>query len=170
MKPTKKTAEQLIQDAKGYSKEEFGTKPGENFWSLGQVYRHIALVTHQCLANIDLCTAQQGKNKKTALGPALFSWMGSFPPVKIRVKKIQEGVEHLYTPAETSIEEAIQLLQASIEQMELYLPMAEAAPQHQRIKHWAGGWFTARQWYQSAEMHIRHHLRQKKRIDAFLGR
>jgi len=39
-----------------------------------------------------------------------------------------------------------------------------SAPKDARRKHWAGGWFSARQWYQSVEMHMRHHMRQMKRI------
>jgi hypothetical protein len=37
-----------------------------------------------------------------------------------------------------------------------------------KTKHPGLGYFSAEEWLQFAGMHFRHHLRQKKRIDAFL--
>ena len=37
-----------------------------------------------------------------------------------------------------------------------------------KSKHPGLGFFSAGQWFQFADMHFRHHLRQKKRIDDFL--
>ena len=37
-----------------------------------------------------------------------------------------------------------------------------------KTKHSGLGYFTASEWMQFAEMHFRHHLRQKKRLDDFL--
>ena len=37
-----------------------------------------------------------------------------------------------------------------------------------KTKHPGLGYFSAEEWLQFAEMHFRHHLRQKKRIDEFL--
>ncbi len=164
----KKTAEYLMNEADKYTENEFLTSLGEGQWSLGQMYHHIALVTDKCLTNIDGCGQGLGKQKAFALGPAIFSTMGSFPPIKMHIKKIPDSVSHLYHPEPKDIHQAITDLQQSIEKMKQYIPIVSAIEKNQRIEHWAGGWFTAAQWYQSAEMHIRHHLRQKKRIDAYL--
>ena len=37
-----------------------------------------------------------------------------------------------------------------------------------KTKHFGLGYFTAGEWLQFIEMHFRHHLRQKKRLDEFL--
>jgi hypothetical protein len=37
-----------------------------------------------------------------------------------------------------------------------------------KTKHPGLGYFSAKEWLQFANMHFRHHLRQKKRIDVFL--
>jgi hypothetical protein len=39
-----------------------------------------------------------------------------------------------------------------------------------KTKHPGLGYFSAHEWLQFADMHFRHHLRQKKRIDDFLER
>jgi len=38
-----------------------------------------------------------------------------------------------------------------------------------KVKHFALGYFTAYEWLQFTEMHFRHHLRQKRRLDDFLN-
>ncbi len=164
----KSTAEQLINQAANYTEAEFSLAPAEEQWSMSEMYRHIVLVTEKCLDNVDSCREGNGKRQKFAFGPALFSLMGSFPPIKLRIKKVTESVKHIYNPEAITISEAVAELQASINKMEQYQAVVKNTDKHLRIEHWAGGWFTAAQWYQSAEMHIRHHLRQKKRIDAFL--
>lgn len=165
----KAVAQMLIAEAKNYNEELFETQPAPGQWSLGQMYWHIASVTDVCLANIEVCKAGKGETKLLAVGPAIFSLMGSFPPIKLHIKNVPDVVAHLYNPKKTTISDAIIALQKSIEKMEQYLPIVLSTDKKQRVKHWAGGWFTAAQWYQSAEMHIRHHLRQKKRIDLFLA-
>jgi len=39
---------------------------------------------------------------------------------------------------------------------------------HGKSKHPGLGFFSASEWFQFAEMHLRHHLKQKERIDRFL--
>lgn len=161
------TANFFIKEARKYG-DDFLKKPNDEAWSLAQMYSHIALVTDKCLDNIDLCKNGEGKQQKFALGPAIFSLMGSFPPFKMHIHKIPNEVAAIYNPQAISIDDAITSLENSIKRMKQYIPIVNAIPKNQRAKHWAGGWFTALQWYQSAEMHIRHHLRQKKRIDVYI--
>jgi len=163
------TARLFISDAKKYTAEQFTKSPAEGQWSMAQIYHHIILVTDQCLANATLCIHGKGKKKSIAIGPAIFELMGSFPPVKLKIKKFPNAVKHLYFPENISIDAAISGLEKSIRKMEQALQLISQAGTSMRVKHWAGGWFNARQWYHSAEMHIRHHLRQKKRLDRFLA-
>lgn len=151
-----------------YDETLFQIRPSDNEWSLAQVYEHIVKVTDKCIDNALLCCEGKGEKGHSGMGPALFSWMGAFPPVKLKIKKIPTGMEHIYNPMNIDKAEAETGLRAGLERMLLVLPEIEKASKDQRIKHWAGGWFNAAQWYQSAEMHIKHHFRQKKRLDQFI--
>jgi|GEM_PF-4726455 hypothetical protein len=133
-------------------------------WSTAQVIDHIAKTTSQCLQNAGLCCNGKGEKGHSGFGPAIFSLMGSFPPVRIKVKTPPKGVEHIYTPLPISQQEAKNALQQAMRQMEDILQLVQQADTSYRIAHWAGGWFNAQQWYHSAEMHIKHHFRQLKRI------
>jgi hypothetical protein len=42
------------------------------------------------------------------------------------------------------------------------------SPFHGKTKHPGLGFFNANEWLQFAEMHLRHHLKQKERIEEFL--
>eukprot|EP01035_Chromulina_nebulosa_P038386 gene38386-51852_t len=67
-KSYKSTAEQLINQAANYTEAEFSLAPAEGQWSMSEI-------------------EENGKRQKFAFGPALFSLMGSFPPIKLRIKK-----------------------------------------------------------------------------------
>ena len=151
-----------------YNDIEFQLKPSEDDWSLSQVYDHIIQVTFKCLDNALLCSEEKGEKGHSGFGPALFSWMGAFPPLKLKVKKIPQGMEHIYNPKQIERSTAIEGLNKALKKMQEALPAIEKASKDQRIKHWAGGWFNASQWYHSAEMHIKHHFRQKKRLEQFI--
>jgi hypothetical protein len=158
-------------DALGnYSDAAFASKPSQEAWSIGQVYAHLASVTEKCLQNALLCANNQGETGHSGFGPAIFSWMGSFPPVKMRIKKIPPGMEAVYAPPQIGKEEALKRLMDALQQMKTSSAAVQKADRKHRVQHWAGGWFNAHQWFHSAEMHLKHHFRQKKRIDQFLGK
>ena len=48
------------------------------------------------------------------------------------------------------------------------MELARSAPKSRRFKH-AAARLNAAQWYQIAEMHLRHHLRQLTRAERALG-
>ena len=136
--------------------------PGE--WNAAQIIDHASAVQAKCLANCEACIRGEGEIKRMAIGPALFSMLGSFPPIRIRVREIPPGLEELYQPGTLSREEAtlaLDTMQSEMHRVAKLLPAASRT----RLRHWAGGWFNAEQWFQSAEMHLRHHLRQLKRLE-----
>lgn len=153
-----------------YSEEEFNMKPSDNDWSLAEVYDHINQVSNECLTRAMACAKNKGQNGHSGFGPAIFSLMGSFPPVKLKIKKIPVGLEKIYAPQKINKTEAEKQLNEIKLKMKYSIQQIKFAGNDNRIEHWAGGWFNAKQWYQNAEMHIRHHLRQKKRIDKFISK
>ena len=76
----------------------------------------------------------------------------------------------MYSPAQVNKAEAEKLLLDALERMKSSIAAVQKADRNQRIAHWAGGWFNAQQWFHSCEMHLKHHFRQKKRIDKSLGK
>jgi hypothetical protein len=159
---------QWIAAIENYSDKEFETQPSNEAWSIGQVYDHLANVTDKCVTNALRCAEKKGETGHSGFGPAIFSWMGSFPPVKMKIKKIPSGLENIYSPRQLRKDEARKKLEAALVQMKTSASAVSNAAKDQRVAHWAGGWFNAMQWYHSAEMHLKHHFRQKKRIDKSL--
>lgn len=158
-----------LQEVRGFTAETFvRSAPGE--WSAAQVADHICKTTHKCLDMAEQCCEGQGEKGHSGFGPALFSLMGAFPPVKLRIKNPPEAVAAIYTPEQITPEAAAEkLLEAELRMRTVLLKIKKADPAF-RAKHWAGGWFNAAQWYQNAEMHIKHHFRQLKRIKKQLAK
>ncbi len=133
-------------------------------WSASQVVDHIFKTSIKCVSNALLCFEAKGENGHSGFGPAIFSMMGAFPPIRIKMKNPPESVTEIYFPKKQNQSQSIVNLNNALHTMELALPRVEAANPSIRIAHWAGGWFNANQWYHCAEMHINHHFRQLKRI------
>jgi hypothetical protein len=155
--------EQWLSEVKNFKPEDFA-KPHKSGWSAAQVVDHICKTTHKCLAFAELCVQGNGEKGHAAFGPALFSLMGAFPPVKIRVKNPPKGVEDIYSPESINMEQAYESLYKALSAMQGILDKIRTSNPGMRAEHWAGGWFNALQWYHCAEMHIKHHFRQLKRI------
>ncbi|RYD59030.1 MAG: DinB family protein [Sphingobacteriales bacterium] len=153
-----------------YDAQSFIRKPADDEWSIAQVYDHLAAVTDKCVANVLACINGKGETGHSGIGPAIFSMVGSFPPVKLKIKKIPAGMDKVYNPQQIDNATARKQLEAALKQMRNVLPEVSMAKKDQRVAHWAGGWFNAKQWYHSAEMHMKHHFMQKKRIDKLLSK
>ncbi|KIL42317.1 hypothetical protein SD70_02085 [Gordoniibacillus kamchatkensis] len=177
-----------------YDLEQLTRKPGEEEWSLGQMYMHLIRSSlFMQLANVDACRKEgldsgapvsgvPGTREaavaassapgataataagKTEQGAALFA-MGSFPPEPVRVPPSPQ-----YTPPqpESKDELAQGLRQVLARMRELEPALAHIPPERTRPHPRLGG-LNAVEWFLLVEMHYRHHLLQKARLDAFLG-
>jgi hypothetical protein len=155
-----------------YDMEQLTRSPGEEEWSLGQVYKHLigtALYMHlaKAAACADECGDASGEAAsagKTEAGKALFA-LGSFPPIAVRVPPSPQ-----YTPPQPqSKEELLQGLQQVKARMREVEPMLASIPPERTRAHPRLGALTALEWFAMVEMHFRHHLLQKAKLDAFLG-
>jgi hypothetical protein len=151
----------------GYSEADFLRKPDEDAWSIGQVYVHLvgsAKVFHlrqatQCLEN----PAHQNEGK-TMPGRIVY-FLGGMLPMRIKVPPSPQ-----YTPPQPQsigeIREKIAALKP------LMTEMADRIAQQSgsgKTTHPAFGHLNAEEWFQLIDMHFRHHLRQKRRLDTFLA-
>jgi hypothetical protein len=144
-----------------YTLHRLHQRPHEKCWSLGQVYMHIIDETAYFVEQATACLNKNANNKKGMHEDAadMFAKNG-FPdalldsPTNDLNMDQPESKEQILNNL-LSIREAVNKLYASFD-------LSKATG---KIKHPGLLYFNAREWLQFAEMHMRHHFRQKKRID-----
>lgn len=161
-------AQKWINALDSYTEEQFAKKPDEHSWSIGQVCNHLVNGTNRFhLHNIALCLDGKGKDmsgEKKFPGRIVF-FLGSFPPVRIKVPSSEN-----YTPKQpSSIGEMRTGFIQLIETMRGTAGKIGMAGHLIKTEHPALGYLNAHEWFALIEMHFRHHLRQKVRLDQFLG-
>ena len=153
-----------IKDLAQYSLDELTAKPAWNSWSMGQVYMHLILDTTYYLEQAEIC-ANSNDHAFEEMSPVaqFFFKNGSFPD-----KAIQGSPKHMDIPQPTNKELLMDSLWALKNKFEQIQNMVANSVYNGKAKHPGLAYFNAKEWLQFAEMHFRHHIRQKKRIDVFL--
>ncbi|HEV7349348.1 DinB family protein [Telluribacter sp.] len=151
-----------------YTDEQFAAKPSEETWSLAQMYEHLYLATtYFFLANAKRCTEKRKGQEGGELnehGHNLFKY-NSFPPMKLRPPAEVQAPE----PVGRTRDEYRRLFPQLIQSMEAIQEAVAADDGTYKALQPAFGWLTARQWCHVGEMHLRHHLRQQKELEAWLA-
>lgn len=166
LKRFEQVATYYIEELSEYSVDEFTRKPSEDEWSLGQMYNHLIKSTlHLQLKAIKQCvngtTSDDGK--KTEIGESIFK-EGKFPPIRLKGPDTPD-----FTPPNpTGKEEVKEGLLQIIEEMQEIESKLSDIPASQKVQHRRMGYLNAEEYFQLIDMHFRHHLRQKERIDQFL--
>ncbi|NEZ40704.1 DinB family protein [Paenibacillus alvei] len=162
-----------VQELDKYCLAELWRKPSENEWSLGQMYLHLPHSTLNLQLRLaEQCMAPGGGSEeaggKTEAGHAVFE-QGSFPPVRIQVP-----ADLQYTPPQPESKEQLvaKLEEARLRMHEIgaLLQSIDSERLQRKATHpaVAFGALNAVEWFAMVEMHYRHHLLQKERLDAFL--
>ncbi|MFF2158133.1 DinB family protein [Paenibacillus chitinolyticus] len=159
--------ETYIHELENYSLEELTRKPEEDQWSLGQMYVHlIGSVLYRHLPIMEACRTSSGSEEaagKTESGVEAYA-RGSYPPIRIQIPPSKE-----YTPLQPeSKEQLVSGLRDVISAMRAIQPTLVDIPTANTVTHPGFGELNAVEWFALVEMHYRHHLRQKERLDAFL--
>ncbi|MCS7460529.1 DinB family protein [Paenibacillus doosanensis] len=174
MQNLEKWTNYYIEELDGYSEDQLKLKPSEEAWSLGQMYVHlIQTALYMQLKNAEQCRigseaegdpAETEMPVKSEVGEAVFN-LGGFPPMRIQVPASPQ-----YTPSQAeSKQQLVDGLQAVLRRAgELAPAMNEASP-HYKIAHPRLGGLNAAEWFALVEMHYRHHLLQKERLQAFIA-
>jgi hypothetical protein len=151
-----------------YTEEQFVKKPNADSWSIGQVYNHLVAGTRLYqLQQIAQCLdgKQIEKNGRKKFPGKLTFILGSFPPMRIKVPPSET-----YTPKQPPNIEAMKTgLKKLVKIMRETEQRLAGASEIPKTAHPAFGFLNAREWFLLIEMHFRHHLRQKKRLDHFLA-
>jgi len=174
------TVDGYIRDLEGTSLDQLLWKPADDEWSLGQMYMHlIRSARFMHLRNVALCLDPNGSPEvtqagKTEQGENVFK-AGSFPPIRIRVAPSPQ-----YTPPQPeSKEQIVDGLRETLRRMAEIEPAITAAFEpdirsrsesdeeivRHTVLHPQFGGLNALEWFRLVEMHYRHHLRQKSRLD-----
>jgi len=139
-------------------------KPSPNSWSLGQVCIHLIDATNYYLEQLNIClsTNDHAMEEMSPHAKTMFH-NNEFPDEVIEGPTTNAG-----TPQPESKEELMRCLIKLREEINTTEILISPSPFRGKTKHPWLNYFNALEWFQFAEMHFRHHLRQKKRIDEFL--
>jgi hypothetical protein len=158
------TIQQWIDMLGQYTLEMLHRQPSPRSWSLGQVYIHIIDDTGWFAGQMKEALLSRADADKT-MHPdarAMFDRNG-FPDVQI------EGpATNTCIPQPESKEDLVRQLTAIKTAVDGLFRDFDPAMSTGKTRHPGLHFFSPLEWLQFAEMHMRHHLRQKKRIDEAL--
>ena len=144
--------------------EQLCAKPSSANWSLGQVCMHLMEATKHYLEEIDTCLSSNDHilGEMSENGKTMFR-NNAFPD-----ELIEGPASNADTPQPESKEMLIESLRRLRDEINATAALILTSSSKGKTKHPGLHYFNASEWFQFAEMHFRHHLRQKKRIDDFL--
>jgi hypothetical protein len=146
-----------------YSFNQLCIKPPGS-WSIGQMYMHLLADTSFYLEQAKSCLNHSDHTTEEASPTAQTMFRNNaFPDIII------EGApSNAYIVQPESKEQLVKDLLNLKEEMNRVGALISQTAALGKTKHPGLGYFSAGEWLQFAGMHFRHHVRQKKRIDAFL--
>ena len=155
------TIRQWIACLDDYTLEMLHQQPAGNSWSLGQVYIHLLDDTgwfagqmKAALADTENSTGEMHENARS-----IFRNNG-FPDVLIQGPSTNIAMRQPKSKMELS-----QGLGSILADVNALYATVDASRSTGKTRHPGLLFFSSLEWLQFAEMHLRHHLRQKQRID-----
>ena len=147
-----------------YTLAELRNKPSPASWSLGQVYFHLIDNTWYYIEEAKICLSSDDHSHEQALpdGAAMLT-NNEFPETIIEGPDTNTDI-----PQPNNIEDLKKALAQLKDEISSLAIVISNSHYKGKTKHPGLGYFSAHDWLQFADMHFRHHLRQKKRIDEFL--
>lgn len=147
-----------------YNYQQLCLQPNAKSWSLGQVYEHLIADTEYYFQQIYHCLSTN-ENAQEDMADMAKEWFqnNSFPKVKLVGPPGNEA-----PPNPLNMHKLMNdLKKLKILMNKIGMEILKS-PNKGKTKHPGFLYFNAAEWFQFAEMHFRHHLQQKERIDAFL--
>jgi len=158
------TIDNWINALKWYNYAQLTTKPSPSRWSIGQVYMHLLDDTYYYIEQIQVCVANNDHASDHATPEGKIMLLNNDFPDEI----LEGSPSNAFMPQPESKEQLMSDLLNLKMSMNNAATLISESPFHGKTKHPGLDYFNANEWLQFAEMHLRHHLRQKKRIDTFL--
>lgn len=140
---------------------EFAQTPPAGGWSASEVYAHIFDASLLSLKALNECLEGRGANRPTPFVTKMILFFGAFPPgIRFKTPKMLEGRVRVITKTE-----AAELIRQFTEELEaMRVKIARANP-NVKSKHPRLGYLNANQWLRFIGIHLRHHLKQLKRVE-----
>ena len=140
-------------------------KPAPESWSLGQLYMHLLDETDYYMQQVEIClgTNDNAELEKTDKAVQMFR-NNAFPDERARRDAgLSDDMEQ-----PVGIFELKNDLISLRSKMNLLGKRIMETQYKGKTKHPGLGYFSAMDWFQFAEMHMRHHFKQKRRIEDYL--
>jgi len=158
-----RTIDVWISDLGQYNLDQLQYRSDDGGWSLGQVYVHLIDETRWYILQMQECLRlhENDAENMSDHSASMFS-TNSFPNERITGDPLIAN----------NVAQPVSIGQLKSEMEELKAEMNSVAnelattPRTGKTRHPGLGYFSAAEWLQYAEMHMRHHWRQKARIVA----
>lgn len=148
---------------KMYQEAEITKKGTDDHWSIGQIYLHLINSTLRFHGKqIELCVSSKkdSSKRKNFKGFMVYTILGKFPPVKIRVPASAD-----YTPAVPMSKKEVESGLVEVMKMMLIWKDLLITDLGGKTPHPGFEYLNAYEWFKLVPMHWRHHLRQKNDRD-----
>ena len=153
-----------INTIQQYSFKQLCMQPDANNWSIGQVCMHLINDTNWFIEQIEMCVSENNNADEIMLPFAQTMFLNnSFPDERL------SNPANVNMPQPQSKKILLQLFINLKKDMNKVAAQIKSSKAKGKTKHPGFNYFNADEWLQFSEMHLRHHLKQKKRIDAFLN-
>ncbi len=159
-----KTIDQWIISIDEYSLKQFLFKNTNDQWSVGQLFNHLIESTTYFLVNIKGCLiSHENLNEELSLTAKEIFKNNQLPNIEI------DGPDSNNLTAQPensdSIKAGLLNLKDEFSQIKKLLLLNKISG---KKKHPGLGYFNAEEWFQFAEIHLRHHFHQKNKLDSLL--
>lgn len=165
---TKRDFDQIInlwlENLEQYDFMQMLAKPSASSWSMGQLYMHLIQSTRFFIKQVQIATSNNDNVDKEAFPAAKTMFSNNELPDTF----LEGPPSNATTPQPVSKENLKTELLELREELKTAEVLVSASQFAGKTRHFGLGYFTADEWLQFAEMHLRHHLRQKRRLDEFL--
>ena len=160
-----RTIDRWIDAIQQYNFEQLCTQPDADSWSIGQVCMHLINDTNWFIGQIKICVSDNNNADETMLPFAQTMFLNnSFPDERLT------NPANINMPQPESKEELLQRFIRLKKNMNDAATQIENSKSKGKTKHPGFNYFNAIEWLQFAEMHLRHHLKQKNNIEKYLNR
>lgn len=164
MNDISKTIDIWLSELEQYKFDELCIKPSPNSWSLGQLYVHIIEATDYFIEEAKICTTNnENKDEKAASEAKAMFLNNEFPDIQIEGPPSNDLTEQPQNK-----EQLIRGLLSLKKKAKNVETLISNSTFKGKTKHPGLKYFSAYEWLQFADMHIKHHFRQQKRIVEFL--
>lgn len=140
------------------------TKSSAASWSMGQLYQHLINDTNFYIEQVKAClTSNENSDEEAAPFAKQLFQNNAFPDMQI-----EGAASNALIPQPASKEKLLAELGMIKLELNHLLIKVRQSEYNGKTQHPGLGYFNAEEWLQFTDIHFRHHLKQKNKIEAFL--